>query len=334
MAIVTAPISSTSIDTSLLSPAASDLRASDEATESSRDEHVVSLLDYTGTESMVATGEAVPLDTEGGAPVRAPVPSAAARDPRSVGGSPTPMAAPIDRATKLRQSPAEATAPAHDRGRGAGSRGPLRRYQWPALGLVLVVAAAVAAVIVLTSGGSSAGRGQLFEAVLRPVPANHVTGRGTATVRLRGNLATVTVDTTGLLNGSSHPMHIHAFRQGICPPAAAARLHNGHRSISGSDGIPYYGPVVYSLTESGDTSSGELLDFPKYQSTGSIHYKRTFTISSAVAGAIRDGDAAIAVHGIDYNHNGIYDDVLGLDGAVPQEASDPALCGTLFNTQP
>ena len=38
------------------------------------------------------------------------------------------------------------------------------------------------------------------------------------------------------------------------------------------------------------------------------------------------------VHGIDYNHNGRYDGVLGaseLDPSLPQEATAPALCGAL-----
>ena len=39
-------------------------------------------------------------------------------------------------------------------------------------------------------------------------------------------------------------MHIHAGAKGECPPASAARPHNGHLTISTTDGINYYGPPV------------------------------------------------------------------------------------------
>jgi hypothetical protein len=44
----------------------------------------------------------------------------------------------------------------------------------------------------------------------------------------------------------------------------------------------------------------------------------------------------IVVHGIDYNHNGIYDDVLDrseLNSSLPGEATAPALCGPLVATK-
>ena len=44
----------------------------------------------------------------------------------------------------------------------------------------------------------------------------------------------------------------------------------------------------------------------------------------------------IVVHGIDYNHNGIYDNVLDrseLNQNLPGEATAPALCGPLVPTQ-
>ena len=121
--------------------------------------------------------------------------------------------------------------------------------------------------VVLTSGSSTSGAGQLFQAVLRPVPDNHVTGSGTAAVTLHGDVATFTVDTTGLLNGGSHPMHLHAFGEGICPPASAAKLYNGHLAISTTDGLKYYGPMAAALTLSGDTSMNSMLAFSRYPTT-------------------------------------------------------------------
>jgi Protein kinase domain len=290
---------------------------------------------YAGMQATVATGEAKPAGPEG-APTRLHVAS------RAAAPSPEPVPEPIRPAassgppTKVRQRLTEAPPAAGDRGDDVGGRRPLRRYRWPALGLLLAAAAAVAAVIVLTSGGSSTPQGQLFEAALLPVPTNHVTGSGTASIRLQGDQATVTVNATGLLNGSSHLMHIHAFGQGTCPPPSAAHLYNGHLAIDASDGIPYYGPMVVALTENGDTSANEMLAFPRYPSSGTIHYKRTITVSAAVARAIRRNNSEIVIHGIDYDHAGTYDNVLGhsdLDGGVPQETTDPALCGPLLNAQ-
>ena len=146
----------------------------------------------------------------------------------------------------------------------------------------------------------------------------------------------MTVRTTGLLNGSAHLMHIHAGGQGSCPPASAARLHNGHRSISTTDGLKFYGPPVVSLTTRGDTSASSNIDFPRYPSSGNIRYKRAMTITAGAAAAIRAGNAVIVVHGIDYNGNGVYDDVLDrseLSSTLPGEATAPALCGPLFNAR-
>jgi len=263
---------------------------------------------YGGPQSMVATGEARP--SSGVAPA-APESAPAAPPPES--GGPTPPGA------------------GHD-----GGRGGRRRYLWAGLGAAVLVAAIVVAVVVLTSGGSTSGPGQLFEAVLRPVPDNHVTGSGTAAVTLHGDMATVTVDATGLLSNASHPMHIHAFGEGICPPPSAGKLYNGHLAISTTDGLKYYGPMAAALTLSGDTGMGSMLAFSRYPSTGDIHYQRTIQITTAAADAIRNGNAVVVIHGIDYDHSGHYDMVLNrseLDSAVSQDATAPALCGTLLNPQ-
>jgi len=55
-----------------------------------------------------------------------------------------------------------------------------------------------------------------------------------------------------------------------------------------------------------------------------------------VADAIRAGNAAMIVHGIDYNHNGIYDNVLDrseLNHSLTGEATAPAICGSLVASQ-
>lgn len=48
--------------------------------------------------------------------------------------------------------------------------------------------------------------------------------------------------------------------------------------------------------------------------------------------AVRHDNAVIVVHGIDYNHNKKYDNVLGvsdLTPTLPMEATAPGICGAL-----
>ncbi len=110
------------------------------------------------------------------------------------------------------------------------------------------------------------------------MPTNRVTGSGNATFTLRGDTVTVTLDTNGLLNGEPHAMHIHAGGQGVCPPASAAREHNGHLSISTTNGIKFYGPPEAALTLHGDTSPKSIIDFSRYPHVGDIRYSRTITV--------------------------------------------------------
>jgi hypothetical protein len=166
-----------------------------------------------------------------------------------------------------------------------------------------------------------------FAAAVRPVPTNRVNATGHATVQLHGNVATVTVDTNGLLE-AAHLMHIHGGT-GNCPPASAAVVYHGHRFISASVGDNYYGPVVTSLTQSGDTSPASHLTSSLFPQVGNIRYERTLTLGPGVARQIRNGLAVIVVHGIDYDGGKAYDSYLG----TGVEASAPALCGPLFPVQ-
>jgi hypothetical protein len=223
---------------------------------------------------------------------------------------------------------------------GFGWRVFFRRYRVPLL-ITLLGAALVAslvAVVVLaasTSSNSSPPPVQPYSAALPAVPTNHVTGSGRVTVQLHGDTATVTLTTTGLLGGSPHLMHIHGLGLGTCPTAANARPHNGHLSISTGDAIHQYGSTLVSLTEWGSVSGSvpTNIDLNRYPASGSIHYVRTITVPKLAADLIRDDDAVIVVHGIDYNYNHIYDfqalGVSDLDRTLPGEATAPALCGTL-----
>jgi Protein kinase domain len=236
-------------------------------------------------------------------------------------------------------APPTAAAPAPP---GGGSPG-RRRWWIAALGALVLVGAVVG--IVAGSGGSSkkpstatvtttqpVEQGEPFGATLDPVPDNNVTGNGDATVKVNGDVLTVTVNAQGLLNGAPHAMHIHAGGRGICPPASAGQLHNGHIAISTTNGIPFYGDVVVALTTTGDTTPRSLIAFGRYPTTGTIRYQRKITVEPSVAALIRRENAVVIVHGIDYNHNGVYDNVLDrsdLSNSLPGEATAPALCGPL-----
>ena len=218
-----------------------------------------------------------------------------------------------------------AIAAARNGGRGT------RRYLY-ALGAALLVAV-VAVAVVLSTGSKSTG-GTPATAALAPVPTNHVTGSGKVSVRLVGNRAQITLDTEGLDGGAllTHAMHIHAGGRGECPPASAAKLHNGHLAIDTNDGIAYYGPPVQSLTTSGDTSVASILVFKRFPTGGSIRYNRTITLPASVVRYIRENNAVIVVHGIDYDGSWIYSGVLDrsdLNKALPATATAPALCGRL-----
>ena len=214
------------------------------------------------------------------------------------------------------------------------------------IALVALGALAVAAVLLVTSGGkdksptaASAGNkatpaepaGDQLKGTLGPVPMNHVTGAGDIAMRLDGTTLTVTVAAHGLVDGK-HAMHIHAGARGVCPPASAAKRHNGHLAISTIDGAPFYGPPVTALTTKGDTSPKSIVSFNRFLSGSTVRYTRKIELTDVVAANIRKNDAVVVVHGIDYDHDGAYGNVLDrsdLDRSLPGEITAPALCGQI-----
>jgi hypothetical protein len=212
-----------------------------------------------------------------------------------------------------------------------------RRVSRTAVGVAAASAAAAGILLSLSAGdptpttSAAAPKGDRVSADLGPVPTNRVHGAGDVQLRLDGRVATVAVETDGLLD-APHAIHIHAGRQGVCPPATAARRHNGHLAISTTDGLPFYGPPVTSLTTQGGTSVQSIMALPRFPNGGRIRYRRTVRLSKTVAAMIRQHDAVVVVHGDDYNHNGIYDNSLDrsdLDRSLPAEVTTPALCGPL-----
>ncbi|MEU5288883.1 hypothetical protein N7925_03195 [Streptomyces sp. CA-278952] len=195
--------------------------------------------------------------------------------------------------------------------------------------------AAIASGMVLAPvafAGDASHNGELH-AALSPIPTSKVTGSGTAMVHLKGNQATVTIKTQGLLADAPHAQHFHIGAKGQCPPASAAKQHNGQLSLNTTDGLPFYGKIGASLTTTGDTGADHsALAVDRFPKGAAYTYHRTITVDDETAKSLRAENAVVVVHGIDFNGNGTYDNVLGasdLDPSLPSEATNPALCGPL-----
>ena len=228
--------------------------------------------------------------------------------------------------------PPSGDPPGPGAGDGSGSPGWLARHRAAVAGGAVALVCALAAIALIAGSGGESKKKAASELPMKltAVPTNRVTGRGSADVRLKGDVATVSIRTTGLLNRAPHLMHIHGGAKGQCPTASAAQLHNGNRAISTTDGGSFYGHARAALTTHGDTTANSILAFDRFPADGRITYKRTFRLTPKAAGFVRRNNAVIVIHGIDYNHNGIQDGTLDRSELNPQvqgETTAPALCG-------
>lgn len=182
------------------------------------------------------------------------------------------------------------------------------------------------------------GQGTKTHARLQPLNNSGVVGQ--ADVRVDGRQLEVSVDARGLLRAMPHAMHIHFsaphHSRGTCPTVRDD--DNSDHRLNTTEGHPAYGAVRVSLTKSGDTGAGSALAVNRFPTAprGKIHYERTTTTTRDVARGIRNGNAVVVIHGIDYNNNDTYDFAAGksdLDPALPTEATDPVSCGVLHQDQ-
>jgi hypothetical protein len=199
-----------------------------------------------------------------------------------------------------------------------------------------LAAPALALVSLLALAGPAAAANGSTQAHLKPV--NDANATGTAMVDVKGDILTVTLAARGLLKDQPHAAHIHfgADARHECPIASDDADGDGH--IDTTEGGPAYGPVVVSLTKTGDTSAKSTLAVDRFDTApgGKISYERgSIKVSGAVADAINAGKAVVVVHGVDYNKDGKYDGSKksDLDPSLPTEATDPAICGTLNVSQ-
>lgn len=200
------------------------------------------------------------------------------------------------------------------------------------IGITLLAGAALVAPAVMTSS-AQANAGDLV-ANLRPAALNGVDGGGTAWVTVRGTRIEVSMSASGLLADAPHAAHIHfgADARHECPTAADDT--DGSGTLNTSEGAPAYGPVVVSLTKTGDTSPASALAVDRFDTApgGTLSYQRgQIKVSQNVAKAVSEGLAVIVIHGVDHNGDGAYngDVPSDLNPSLPTEATDPALCGAI-----
>lgn len=198
---------------------------------------------------------------------------------------------------------------------------------------------------VMTAAPASAADGSV-QGQLTPVPVNGVDGSGQAMIEIDGTTLTFTLAAEGLLAGAPHAAHIHYGEDSAnrCPTEAenTAEALQGETDPSAhlttTETGAAYGPIVVSLTTSGDTSPDSGLAVDRFSSDGQFEYSRAdVQVTEEVAEDILSGESAVVVHGVDYDGDGTYSagqrGVSDLDPSLPGEATDPAICGVLSASQ-
>ncbi len=209
-----------------------------------------------------------------------------------------------------------------------------KRFGRPSL-LLLSVAA-----LVLLLPALAFANGASHTATLDPVPhdptaSGHSMTNAQAHLVRAGDFVIVRIRVHDAAPGLVHAQHIHGVANHECPGIDRDIDHDG--LINTTEGQPDYGPIVVSLTTSGDTSpaSGLAVErFPVASPDGSYTYFRKLRVGVEIPQVVADNldSFHIVVHGIDTNHNGEYDFSKGpsdLNPAIPQEATVPAACGLI-----
>ncbi|NJC21681.1 PHD/YefM family antitoxin component YafN of YafNO toxin-antitoxin module [Arthrobacter pigmenti] len=201
----------------------------------------------------------------------------------------------------------------------------------PALALGMVALGSAPAMANHANGTYTSELGQL----------NGTTGSGNITVTINDKQATVYLEVSGLaamLDAETvypHVQHIHGGAQGVCPTAAADE--NGDGIVSTTDGAPFYGGILTTLSTSGDTSPAAGLDLTLGGQGASYTVERTFEMNAETLDALAAGTAVVVVHGLDPATAGVSEEVFtspsDLDDSLPLGATSPALCGTLALSQ-
>lgn len=216
--------------------------------------------------------------------------------------------------------------------------------------VALLAAVSLGTAPAMAQNGKGAEKTVTLHANLMELNGSGASGTATAVVRNQ-KIQQIEVHADGLTPNAPHAQHIHYGEQALneCPTLALDA--NGDGRLNTLEGVPAYGPVVVSLTTTGDTTPASLLAVTRFpvSQNGSYDYSRENILFTDVAGtgyaggtgtakqiadAIRDGEGVVVIHGLDYDGNGMYNfsDPEGaseLDPNLPAEATDPAVCGLL-----
>ncbi|ROP26537.1 hypothetical protein [Pseudokineococcus lusitanus] len=139
----------------------------------------------------------------------------------------------------------------------------------------------------------------------------------------------INITPNGLLADAPHAQHIHIGGTNSCP-SNDEEGSGADGALQVSDAADRYGAIAVSLTTEGDTSPDSGLAVDRFP-VGDASYSRTIEVSQEVADQIADGDGVVVLHGVDQNGSGTYDGDTpsDLDPSLPEEATNPAACGTL-----
>jgi hypothetical protein len=208
----------------------------------------------------------------------------------------------------------------------------------PSFRALLLVGAGV--LVALAPAAVASADSAAHQAHLDPVPHDPVASGDShttahSTLVREGDLVIAHVHVDGAAPGLVHAQHIHGVGMHECPTIARDVNHDG--LISTSEGAPDYGPVVVALTTSGDTSPASTFAvsrFPVANQHGTYDYVRKLRVGIDIPATVADNldQYQIVVHGIDTNHNNMYDFSKGpsdVAPALPQEATVPAACGVI-----
>ena len=131
-----------------------------------------------------------------------------------------------------------------------------------ATALVLFATASIGATAASAHTDAPRGKGAektvTLTADLEALNGSGASGKVTAVVRNQ-KISHIEVHAVGLTPNAPHAQHIHYGEQADneCPTLALDT--NGDKRINTVEGLPAYGPVVVSLTTSGDTLPGSVL---------------------------------------------------------------------------
>ena len=188
-----------------------------------------------------------------------------------------------------------------------------------------------------------------LQASLSELNFSGASGSATATVKNQ-KIENISISATGLAPDAAHAIHIHFGEEARheCPTMGEATnvrsAIDPTPRLSTADGLPAYGPIVVSLTTTGDTTPASGLALSRFPTStgGELSYNRSkieFTdvagvgTAKSIADGVRAGEGVLVVHGNDYNENGAYDfEAAGkseLDPSLPAEGTDPTACGVL-----